>query len=305
MTSISLTFCRITYSYNSHKYKDDDEVAYYYKPYWYVISGCLNQFINFIVYSILLYLNEIGLFNRCFIKIKSSNSEFDFSEESVAEDFYAYNNLRNPLLYMQNINNNNNQKSMNNNMIINNNNNFENSNDIDTNSQNNINNINNNIDSENILNQNNQINDYNNNLNSQENSMNPFAQEEINRIGTNPNLTTKIEGLCKTYFYCCKRNVRVVNNLYLGLEPNEKFGLLGFNGSGKTTTFRAITNELIYEKGAISLFRYDGKTEFDKIRPLIGYCPQENPLFDYMKVREIISFYLHIKQSDETVELKG
>ena len=99
--------------------------------------------------------------------------------------------------------------------------------------------------------------------------------------------------------------MRVVNNLYLGLEPNEKFGLLGFNGSGKTTTFRAITNELIYEKGAISLFRYDGKTEFDKIRPLIGYCPQENPLFDYMKVREIISFYLHIKQSDETVELKG
>ena len=90
LTSISLTFCRITYSYNSHKYKDDDEIAYYYKPYWYVISGCLNQFINFIVYSILLYLNEIGLFNRCFIKIKSSNSEFDFSEESVAEDFYAF-----------------------------------------------------------------------------------------------------------------------------------------------------------------------------------------------------------------------
>ena len=53
--------------------------------------------------------------------------------------------------------------------------------------------------------------------------------------------------------------MRVVNNLYLGLEPNEKFGLLGFNGSGKTTTFRAITNELMYEKGSVTLFGYDGK----------------------------------------------
>jgi ABC-type multidrug transport system ATPase subunit len=35
---------------------------------------------------------------------------------------------------------------------------------------------------------------------------------------------------------------------------------------------------------------------------LIGYCPQENPLFDYMKVKEIIKFYLGLKQSNETVE---
>ena len=132
--------------------------------------------------------------------------------------------------------------------------------------------------------------------------MNPFVKAEINKKRTNSKLSTKIEGLYKTYFRCCRKNVRVVNNLYLGLETNEKFGLLGFNGSGKTTTFRAITNELIYEKGSITLFGYNGKTEFDKLRPMIGYCPQENPLFDYMKVREIIHFYLNLKKSNETVE---
>ena len=94
----------------------------------------------------------------------------------------------------------------------------------------------------------------------------------------------------------------MVNNLNLGLEPNEKFGLLGFNGSGKTTTFRAITNEILYERGLITLFGYDNKTQFDQIRPIIGYCPQENPLFDFMKVREIIAFYLNLKGSQDTIE---
>ena len=133
-------------------------------------------------------------------------------------------------------------------------------------------------------------------------NLNPFVRYEKEKINNQPGLTTKIEGLYKTFFNCCSRNVRVVNNLYLGLEPNEKFGLLGFNGSGKTTTFRAITNEIFYEKGRITLFGYDAKTQFDQVRPIVGYCPQENPLFDYMKVKEIISFYLDLKKSTETIE---
>ena len=86
------------------------------------------------------------------------------------------------------------------------------------------------------------------------------------------------------------------------MEPNEKFGLLGYNGSGKTTTFRAITNEILYDSGKISLFGFDTKNQFNKIRRSIGYCPQENPLFDYMKVREIIQFYLKLKKCNDNVE---
>ena len=58
----------------------------------------------------------------------------------------------------------------------------------------------------------------------------------------------------------------------------------------------------MYEKGKITLFGYDNKTQFEEIRPMIGYCPQENPLFDYMKVREIIAFYLDLKRSTETID---
>ena len=42
-------------------------------------------------------------------------------------------------------------------------------------------------------------------------------------------IPTKIVGLKKTYWFCCKKNIRAVNNIYFCLENNEKFGLLEFN----------------------------------------------------------------------------
>ena len=115
-------------------------------------------------------------------------------------------------------------------------------------------------------------------------------------------LTTKIIALKKTYWLCCKKSIRAINNLYLGLENMEKFGLLGFNGSGKTTTFKAITKEILFDSGSISLFGRDINSEFNEIRQYIGYCPQENPLFDYMKVKEIIKFYLSLKNKNDSVD---
>jgi ABC-type multidrug transport system ATPase subunit len=144
----------------------------------------------------------------------------------------------------------------------------------------------------------------NNNINNDNNNNNPHVQNEINKINNDfeNRLTTKIIGLKKTYWQCCKKNVRAINNLYLGLENNEKFGLLGFNGSGKTTTFKSITKEILFDSGDIILFGYNNKTQFTKIRQSIGYCPQENPLFEYMKVKEIIQFYLELKGVDESVQ---
>jgi len=135
---------------------------------------------------------------------------------------------------------------------------------------------------------------------------NPFVQKEKNKVDNPPTeLSTRISGLTKTFYSCpcCGgKNVRAINHLYLGLEPNEKFGLLGFNGSGKTTTFRAITNEILTDSGSVSLFGFDTKTDFERIRTMIGYCPQINPLFDFMKVKEIIKFYSNLKTCNDSVE---
>ena len=149
-------------------------------------------------------------------------------------------------------------------------------------------------------------NNKNNNLIENNDNIKPknkSIEKEIEKVNNDyeNKLTIKIRGLKKTYCLCCKKNIRAINDLYLGLENNEKFGLLGFNGSGKTTTFKTITKEILYDSGNIILFGKDIKTQFNDIRQSIGYCPQENPLFDYMRVREIINFYLKLKNVNESV----
>ena len=113
-------------------------------------------------------------------------------------------------------------------------------------------------------------------------------------------LSKKIEGLNKAYWKFCGKNIIAIDNLYLSLEQNEKFGLLGYNGSGKTSIFKSITNEILYDSGKISLFGYNNKKDFNRINSKIGYCPSLNPLFDFMKVKEIIQFYLELKTSKDT-----
>ena len=148
------------------------------------------------------------------------------------------------------------------------------------------------------------LSDYNDLVEVPNNNNNQYILNEINKINNdNKNeLTVKLIGIKKTYWICCNKNIRAINNLYLGLENNEKFGLLGFNGSGKSTTFKTITKEILYDSGSIYLFGKNTETQFNDIRNCIGYCPQENPIFDYMKVREIISFYLDLKNIKGSTE---
>jgi ATP-binding cassette subfamily A (ABC1) protein 3 len=138
------------------------------------------------------------------------------------------------------------------------------------------------------------------------NRNNIYINEQIHKIqnSTSTRLTTVIKGLKKTFCIgCgCKKNLRAVNDLYLGLEANEKFGLLGFNGSGKTTTFKAITNEILFDSGSIELFGQDVASNFGEIRKIIGYCPQQNALFDYLNVYETISFYRSLRKVTESTD---
>ena len=129
-----------------------------------------------------------------------------------------------------------------------------------------------------------------------------YINTEKEKVISNKNLTTKIVNLSKTYWICCNRNIRAVRNLNLGLESNEKFGLLGFNGSGKTTTFKCITNQILYDNGEISLFHLNNQKDFEIIRKKIGYCPQENALFDYLNVTDTINYYKELKGISENID---
>ena len=248
-----------------------------------IFIHCMYLLCEGLIWGLLLILAENKVLNRLFQKCIqkcccSKGLEFS-TEEPVIDPYLAINNNETPNDFQYQIN----ENSLTPNNNINNNVTFSN-----TSLQPLI---------ENNINQTSMLNNVPINNNNYIQGVNPYIQNEILKINSSQNLTTTIINLTKTYFKCCKKSLRAVNNLYLGLESNEKFGLLGFNGSGKSTTFKCITNELIYEEGSINLFGNETLNSFENIRTAIGYCPQENPLFDFLTVKQTLEFYKSLKKS--------
>jgi len=86
-----------------------------------------------------------------------------------------------------------------------------------------------------------------------------------------------------------------VDKLSFCLEYGECFALLGVNGAGKTTTFKALTSEHPVTSGDIFIDGMELTSNFQKVRNLIGYCPQFDAIFEYMTVYENLEFYAKVK----------
>lgn len=86
-----------------------------------------------------------------------------------------------------------------------------------------------------------------------------------------------------------RRKVFAVNDLNLKIRTNEVFGLLGPNGSGKTTTLKMLLGLLHPTKGRALLLGGDGADP--KINKHIGFLPEESYLYKYLNPRETLDFY--------------
>eukprot|EP00475_Leptophrys_vorax_P005669 TRINITY_DN13418_c0_g1_i1.p1 TRINITY_DN13418_c0_g1~~TRINITY_DN13418_c0_g1_i1.p1 ORF type:complete len:835 (+),score=191.20 TRINITY_DN13418_c0_g1_i1:75-2507(+) len=86
-----------------------------------------------------------------------------------------------------------------------------------------------------------------------------------------------------------------VQNLSLGVPEGECFGFLGVNGAGKTTTMSILTGDFPATSGAATIAGFDIKSQMAKVRQVIGYCPQFDPLIDLMTAREHLYFFAKLR----------
>lgn len=86
-----------------------------------------------------------------------------------------------------------------------------------------------------------------------------------------------------------RAKVYAVDDLNLQIRQNEVFGLLGPNGSGKTTTIKMLLGLLHPTKGHALLL--GGQGSDPKINARIGFLPEESYLYRFLNARETLDFY--------------
>jgi ABC-2 type transport system ATP-binding protein len=84
--------------------------------------------------------------------------------------------------------------------------------------------------------------------------------------------------------------VKVLRGIDLSVTPGEIVGLLGPNGSGKTTTLRLIAGALAPDRGAVRVCGIDLDAAPREARRHIGYLPERPPLYDALTVTEYLGF---------------
>lgn len=90
-------------------------------------------------------------------------------------------------------------------------------------------------------------------------------------------------------------NVKALDDLSFKAETGEIVGLLGPNGAGKTTVARLITGYLSPSGGTVEVNGKDVRKEPYEVRRMIGYLPEDNPLYPDMDVVEYLEFIAQLQ----------
>ena len=89
-----------------------------------------------------------------------------------------------------------------------------------------------------------------------------------------------------------------LDHFTLEIAPGEIFGLLGPNGSGKTTAINCILQLLTYDRGEICLFGQPmTQTRYD-LKRRIGIVPQNIAVFEELSVQQNIDYFCSLYVSD-------
>lgn len=97
-----------------------------------------------------------------------------------------------------------------------------------------------------------------------------------------------------------------VNKVSFEVKTGEIVGFIGPNGAGKSTTMKMITGTLSPDSGSIEINGLSALDHQKEIRAMIGYLPENNPLYQELYIREYLQYVaglynLKAKQARERI----
>jgi len=120
-------------------------------------------------------------------------------------------------------------------------------------------------------------------------------------------MSIHVKSLTKTY-----GEQKAVNDISFSVETGEIVGFIGPNGAGKSTTMKIITGFIPATEGTVEVEGYDVSENSLKVREMIGYLPENNPLYENMFILEYLDYVAGIykiknrkARIQEIVEMTG
>jgi len=107
------------------------------------------------------------------------------------------------------------------------------------------------------------------------------------------NTTKSIEALNLSKYY---GSAPAIRNLSFSIDHGEVVGFLGPNGAGKSTTMRILTGLLPATSGEAWVRGVSVARHPERIKRMIGYMPENNPLPEDMRVQEYLRFRARLKE---------
>ncbi|XP_074639186.1 cholesterol transporter ABCA5-like isoform X3 [Acropora palmata] len=98
-------------------------------------------------------------------------------------------------------------------------------------------------------------------------------------------------------FHGKQQDTVAVDGVSMYIYEGQITALLGHNGAGKTTLIALVTGMVPVTDGYATVYGMDitDPNQMKEIRKLIGVCPQQNVIFDFMTVQEHLEFYYGLK----------
>jgi ABC-2 type transport system ATP-binding protein len=109
----------------------------------------------------------------------------------------------------------------------------------------------------------------------------------------------EINDLSKSY-----GELRAVDGLSFEIKPGEFFGLLGPNGSGKTTTVKMMLGMLDPDAGSIRVGGIDPVVDSRAVKARLGYVSEEAVLYSSMTARDVFELVASVRQIEKVVAVE-